>query len=191
MSQSHRTLTRPDKIPWLSLTFWGDFSLTFPDLRTVVYIQMKQFEDNVSSSTSTKTFWLMLKIRSERGGKLNFGYIWKCAERSEVEKISAVDTFSLTRKVWKLYNVWPGSEQNSMTFPDHSEGTKNIIPWFSLNLKKQVKFHDFPWLIRKIKFSLTFPDFSWWGEPWGSVYAFLAIFFFFFFWGGGIWNSHT
>ncbi len=47
-------LTCPDKIPWLSPTFWGGFSLTFPDLRIVVYIQMKQFEDNVSSSTSSK-----------------------------------------------------------------------------------------------------------------------------------------
>ncbi len=118
-------LTCPDKIAWLSLTFLGEFSLTFPDLCIVVYIQMKQFEDNVSSSTSTKTFWLMLKIRSKHGGKLNIGYIWKCAERSEAENFSAVDTFSLIRKVWKLYNVWPGSEQNSLTFPDHSQGIKN------------------------------------------------------------------
>ncbi len=34
---------------------------------------------------------------------------------------------SLIRKVWKLYNGWPGSQQNSLTFPDHSQGIK-IIP---------------------------------------------------------------
>ncbi len=87
---------------------------------------MKQFEDNVRSSTSTKNIsaydenkerawrevelWLYLKMcRAQQGGKI----------------FSAVDTFSLIRNVWNLYNVWPGSEQNSLTFPDHSEGTKN------------------------------------------------------------------
>ena len=36
----------------------------------------------------------MLKIRSDHGGKLNFGFIWK---------FSAVDTFSWIRKVWKCF----------------------------------------------------------------------------------------
>ncbi len=67
----------------------------------------------------------MLKIRSKYGGKFNFGYISKCAERSEAEIFSAVDTLSLIQKVWKLYNVWPESEQNSLTFPDHSQEIKN------------------------------------------------------------------
>ncbi len=67
----------------------------------------------------------MLKIRSEHGGRLNFGYICKCAERSEAENFLGVDTLSLIQKVWKLYNVWPGSGQNSLTFPDHSQGIKN------------------------------------------------------------------
>ena len=67
----------------------------------------------------------MLKIKKEYGGKLDFGHIWKHAERSEAKKILAADTFSLIRKVWKLYNVWPGSEQNSLTFPDHLQWIKN------------------------------------------------------------------
>ena len=72
-----------------------------------------------------QTFWLMLKIRREHDVKLDFGDIWKYAERSEAEKNPAVDTFSLMQKVWKLYNVWLASGQNSLTFPDHSHGIKN------------------------------------------------------------------
>ncbi len=88
------------------------FEANFPWLlHVVVYIQMKQFEDNVSPSTR-------LKIRREYGGKLDFGHTWKYAERSEAKKIPAADMFSLIRKIWKLY-VWPASQQNSLTSPDH------------------------------------------------------------------------
>ena len=45
--------------------------------------------------------------------------------RRREENFSAVDTFALIQKVWKLDNVWPGSEQNSLTFTDHSQGIKN------------------------------------------------------------------
>ena len=73
---------------------------------------------------------------------------------------------NLTQKISRNYTVnWPESEENSLTFPDHSPVTK-IIPWFSLILKKQDKFPDFPSLSRKINFSLTFPDFPWWWERW-------------------------
>ena len=67
----------------------------------------------------------MMKIGNEHGGKLDFPYIWKYAERSEVEKIPVVGTSSLIQKAWKLYNVWPQSKQNSLTFPDHSQEIKN------------------------------------------------------------------
>ncbi len=83
----HTLFRVPTHMPWQnSLTFWGEFSLTFSDFHTVVCIQMKHFEDNVSPSTSTTNLlayvenkemvwrqvglWSYLKIcRAQRGGK--------------------------------------------------------------------------------------------------------------------------
>ena len=56
---------------------------------------------------------------------------------------------------------WPESEQNSLTFPDHSPVIKNHSPIFP----DSYKTGQIPWLSRKIHFSLTFPDFPWWWEP--------------------------
>ncbi len=59
LSPIHRV---PTHMSWQNvLTFWGEFSLTFPDLGTVVYIQRKQLEDNVSSSTSNKNILAYVK----------------------------------------------------------------------------------------------------------------------------------
>ncbi len=109
-------LTCPDKIPWLSLTFLDEFSLTFPDPSTVVFIQTKQFEDN--GSPSTRTTNILAYVENKERAWRQVGLWW-------YRKIPAVDTFPLMRKVWKLYNVWPRSKQNSLTFPDHSQGIKN------------------------------------------------------------------
>ncbi len=94
-------LTCPDKIPWLSLTFWGEFSLTFPDSLTVVYIQMKQFEDN--GSLCTRTINLMAYVENKERARRQVGLWWyaKICRAERGEKIPAVDTFSLMRKVWK------------------------------------------------------------------------------------------
>ncbi len=112
----------PTYMPWQnSLTFLGEFSLT----PTVVYIQMKQFEHNVSPSTITIN--LLAYVENKEKAWMQIGlrlYLITCrAQRGE--KIPAVGMFSLIRNVWKLYNVWPGSELNSLTFPDHSQGVKN------------------------------------------------------------------
>ncbi len=79
-------LTCPDKIPWLSLTFWGEFSLTFPDLCIVVYIQMKQFEDNVSSSTSTKNILAYVENKERSWRQVEFWFYLKMCQAQRGEK---------------------------------------------------------------------------------------------------------
>ena len=41
-----------EEIPWLSLTFWGNFSLTFPDQTANICIQMKQSDVALSLPTN-------------------------------------------------------------------------------------------------------------------------------------------
>ncbi len=151
-------LTCADKIPWLCLTFWGEFSLTSPDLRIVVYIQMKQLEDNVSSSTSTKNILAYVENKEQAWRQVELRLYLKMRRAERGGKILGCGYVFFIRNIWKIYNVWPGSEQNSLTFPDQSQGIRNnslIFPksWNRLN-------------------SLTFqknkilPDFPWWWEPW-------------------------
>ncbi len=111
-----------------ALTKFPDFlRRIFPDFRWlphIFYIQMKQFEDDVSPSTSTIN--LLAYVENERAwSQGDSGYIWKYAKRSEAKKIPAMETFFLIGRVWKLYSNWPGSDQNSLTFPNHSQGIKN------------------------------------------------------------------
>ncbi len=107
--------TCSDKIPWLSLTFKGRFSLTSGKLFLYKWSSFKFMQANPPALRAT--FYQFISERKWHGVRLDIRYS-KVTSGTSLEK-SDSGHINFDTKHGNLCNASPESEQNSLIFPDH------------------------------------------------------------------------